>query len=123
MSPRRPGGQGTRRPAPDPRPNTAATDPASDTNTVTPDAAPDAGWLPGQPRHLTDPAIAEHITAFVATAPAMTEDQCRKLARLLRTNRCPIDRPEPSSHSKPVPNKSIPPQRRPEGDRRREQAA
>jgi hypothetical protein len=119
MPPSRPGERGTRRPARAPRPNAAATDPASDTDpTVTPDTEPDAGWLPGQPRYLTDPAIAEHIAAFVAAAPAMTEDQCRKLARLLRTSRCAIDRPEPS-----LPNKSIPRRRRPEPDRRREQAA
>src|SRR5207245_9062223 len=109
------------RPAPDTRPNAAA-EPSSDSDV--PEAAQDAGWLPGQPRYLTDPAIAAHIAAFVASAPSMTEDQCRKLARLLRTNRCTIDRPESS-----LPNKSIPRQRRPEAeaeaeaDRRREQAA
>jgi len=47
--------------------------------------------------HVHDPVSwrgdgcwAEHIVAFVAAAPTMTEDQCRKLARLLRTIRCTI---------------------------------
>lgn len=47
----------------------------------------------GAARYLTDPAIQAHIAAFVASAPAMTEDQCRKLARLLRTNRCATEQP------------------------------
>ena len=114
MPQRRPGESGARRPAHQMRPR-AATHPASEPDTS--DAAPDAGWLPGQPRYLTDPAIQDHIAAFVASAPPMTEDQCRKLARLLRTNRCIIDQPQPSTS-----HKSIPRQRRADGGRR-EQAA
>lgn len=112
MPQRRPGESPARRTAHRTRPSAAT---ASEPDA--PDTAQDVGWLPGQPRYLTDPAIAEHIAAFVASAPAMTDDQCRKLARLLRTNRCTIDRPEP-----PTPHKSIPRQRR-TGDEQREQAA
>ncbi len=90
MPPRSPGGHGARRSAPRPRPS-AATHNSPDPDNGEQLAAL-VGALPGQPRYLTDPAIAEHIAAFVAAAPTMTDDQCRKLSRLLRTNRCIIDR-------------------------------
>jgi hypothetical protein len=48
---------------------------------------PDArGTLP-MARYLLDPAIEDEIQALAAEAPAMTEDQRARLARLLRLDR------------------------------------
>lgn len=42
----------------------------------------------GMARLLTDPAIEEAISAFVASAPPLPEDLRSRLARLLRTSEC-----------------------------------
>lgn len=94
MPPRSTGEHGARRSAPRPRPRAAAQqslDPDADSELP----AAQVGAVPGQPRYLTDPAIAEYIAAFVAAAPAMTEDQCRKLTRLLAPTDAPsTDNPQ-----------------------------
>ena len=51
----------------------------------------------GMARLLTDPAIEEAISAFVASAPPLPEDRRARLARLLRTSEChdPADWEQP----------------------------